>query len=235
MQFIAYKVMCLPTDKVYIGITIQPLRKRWQQHVGARFSSQTKMARALAKYGPDKFSVQHIASATSREALLDLEILLIRQENSQKHGLNSTSGGDGVRDFEHNEASRAKMRESQKLIGLRPETIARRSEAAKKAWLQRTEQQVKEHRERASRTIREYLKTAPKRTKKAKEPKPFLGKGYNMKIKTHCPQGHAYEGENLWIDAKGRRNCRICKRASRNVARDVRRAKNRAAAGGKAY
>lgn len=30
--------------------------------------------------------------------------------------------------------------------------------------------------------------------------------------KTHCPQGHAYAGDNLVIDEKGRRRCRDCGR-----------------------
>ena len=33
--------------------------------------------------------------------------------------------------------------------------------------------------------------------------------GWNSRIKTHCPQGHAYAGENL-ISRNGRRHCRMC-------------------------
>lgn len=33
---------------------------------------------------------------------------------------------------------------------------------------------------------------------------------------THCPQGHPYAGDNLYVDTRGRRLCRIC----RKVARD---------------
>jgi hypothetical protein len=29
--------------------------------------------------------------------------------------------------------------------------------------------------------------------------------------KTHCPRGHAYEGENLYIDPRGWRQCRACR------------------------
>lgn len=29
--------------------------------------------------------------------------------------------------------------------------------------------------------------------------------------KTHCPQGHPYAGENLYLDVKGRRYCRTCR------------------------
>ena len=39
--------------------------------------------------------------------------------------------------------------------------------------------------------------------------------GGNMRVKTHCPQGHAYEGDNIYL-YRGRRNCRTCsKRRSR--------------------
>lgn len=30
--------------------------------------------------------------------------------------------------------------------------------------------------------------------------------------KTHCPQGHEYAGDNLYVDAKGRRYCQACRR-----------------------
>jgi hypothetical protein len=30
--------------------------------------------------------------------------------------------------------------------------------------------------------------------------------------KTHCPQGHPYEGDNLCVKASGRRACRACSR-----------------------
>lgn len=31
---------------------------------------------------------------------------------------------------------------------------------------------------------------------------------------THCPKGHPYSGENLYIDKKGRRRCNACGRAA---------------------
>lgn len=36
-----------------------------------------------------------------------------------------------------------------------------------------------------------------------------------QRVKTHCPQGHAYEGENLYVNpTTGRRSCRTCQRAA---------------------
>jgi hypothetical protein len=40
-------------------------------------------------------------------------------------------------------------------------------------------------------------------------------------LKTHCPQGHAYEGANLYVAPDGQRKCRECKR----IANRARRAK----------
>lgn len=37
--------------------------------------------------------------------------------------------------------------------------------------------------------------------------------------KTHCPQAHPYSPENTYTNPKGRRECRICKRARANVGR----------------
>lgn len=30
--------------------------------------------------------------------------------------------------------------------------------------------------------------------------------------KTHCPQGHPYDGENLYVSPQGKRQCRACRR-----------------------
>jgi len=38
-----------------------------------------------------------------------------------------------------------------------------------------------------------------------------VNQGWNYRIKTHCPQGHPYSGENLMIKQNGR-GCRECDR-----------------------
>lgn len=37
--------------------------------------------------------------------------------------------------------------------------------------------------------------------------------GLHQRIKTHCPQGHLYSGDNLRINYAGRRVCKACERA----------------------
>lgn len=54
--------------------------------------------------------------------------------------------------------------------------------------------------------------------------------------RTHCPSGHAMAGDNVYVDRRGTRNCRTCKRLSDearrpgvNAARRAARALRRAA------
>lgn len=44
-----------------------------------------------------------------------------------------------------------------------------------------------------------------------------------MASRTHCKRGHPFDGNNIFVDHRGRRACRSCKRAS-NAASDKRRA-----------
>lgn len=37
--------------------------------------------------------------------------------------------------------------------------------------------------------------------------------------KTHCPAGHPYRGENLYVDQSGRRHCRTCRRLTKSTIR----------------
>lgn len=49
--------------------------------------------------------------------------------------------------------------------------------------------------------------------------------GARQKAKTHCPQGHPYAGENLYVGSKGERICLICKKASDKRTQERRRKK----------
>lgn len=40
--------------------------------------------------------------------------------------------------------------------------------------------------------------------------------------KTHCPKRHPYDGVNTYVDAKGQRHCRTCRRAREQARRDAR-------------
>lgn len=221
--FITYKITCLSNGKVYIGLTTKGLNKRWSQHVCQSKTGNTKLARAVQKYGVSAFSIEEFASAFDFAGLKLLEVFLIAQEDSYNNGLNTTKGGDGVLGNIHDQATRSKMSMAQKEINTRPETIKRRSDSAKKAWVTKSEFEREAHRIRASETMIQNQKNMSNKPQKAKPLLQFFGKGYNMKIKTHCPQGHAYDGENLFIGEQGSRVCKTCKRSTRNISRDRKR------------
>ncbi len=48
--------------------------------------------------------------------------------------------------------------------------------------------------------------------------------GGRQRAKTHCPQGHPYEGENLFVRKNGKRDCRECSNTNRRKHYALRRA-----------
>lgn len=55
-----------------------------------------------------------------------------------------------------------------------------------------------------------------------------MGKGAANAVKTHCPEGHPYEGDNLYVNPKTkRRTCRACQRLYKDAHRDEIRAYQR--------
>jgi len=43
--------------------------------------------------------------------------------------------------------------------------------------------------------------------------------GVNQSSKTHCPKGHPYSGDNLYINTCGKRECKACIKERRNARR----------------
>lgn len=59
------------------------------------------------------------------------------------------------------------------------------------------------------------------RMPRVRKPKPV--RGIHNRLKTHCPRGHPYEEDNLYIHPKGNRRCRECKHEARQRAGSKRR------------
>ena len=117
-----------PNDKVYIGITLQqPPEKRWLNS-GVGYKVQTRMWRAIQKYGWD--NVEHIILArnVSRESARNMEIDYIAMYDStnKNNGYNASPGGDLVGDEQREKISRAHKGKK-----LSPEHIKKMSESLK--------------------------------------------------------------------------------------------------------
>ena len=114
-----YKIICLPTGKLYIGQTLRTTEKRWKRHIrDSKKGSDHKSHRAIRKYGEENFLVEELltVSAPTKEELksqLDsLEIEYISRFNTREKGYNSTDGGEGVVGRVCSEESRERYRQA---------------------------------------------------------------------------------------------------------------------------
>lgn len=148
-RFHIYKITNLVNGRAYIGVTTATVKFRWESHIRAtrkaRGSKQV-ITRAIMKYGPDAFVVEHIASARNKEDMLATERLLIVQEGTKgPAGYNSTDGGDRL----HNPTAEVRAKLAAAATGKRPstETCARRSASVKNAWKSRPAKTAEEYKE----------------------------------------------------------------------------------------
>lgn len=92
-----YKVVCLPTGKAYIGVTVKPLEWRWSQHRkearATRFD--TVLYRAMRLYGAAAFTIELLQEIpTGLEAQLVERELIARHNTMAPNGMNTSSGGE---------------------------------------------------------------------------------------------------------------------------------------------
>lgn len=136
-EFKAYKIIHIDSGKGYVGITCRPLVSRWGGHLASMRKKgprpKTAITQALIKHGVDAFSFEWVASALSRDALCDLERLLIAQEGTKgPHGYNMTSGGDSG--FELNQEVKEKIADALRGRISCPDVNARRAASMKEFW-----------------------------------------------------------------------------------------------------
>ena len=85
-----------PNKKVYIGITKQPVDRRWRN--GDGYKENLLFYRAIQKYGWDNFVHEVLYENISKEEAEAIEINLIRQykSNIPRYGYNIEHGGNTV-------------------------------------------------------------------------------------------------------------------------------------------
>ncbi len=104
--YIIYRILNLVTRKVYIGKTIRPLQKRWNEHKGAAKREDktgcTYLNNSMNKYGVNNFEIRQIDEAFSPKHQTFLENFYIQyyQSFDSNYGYNlivDNTGEDGLR------------------------------------------------------------------------------------------------------------------------------------------
>jgi hypothetical protein len=94
-----YKIKNNINNKIYIGITINTLKQRFSTHKrDARRGKNTKLCKAIRKYGESKFTIKLLKEVENRKDLRNQEIKYILKYNSIENGYNGVSGGCGLGD-----------------------------------------------------------------------------------------------------------------------------------------
>lgn len=90
-----YLVTNLVNGLIYVGLTRATPEVRWAGHVRLSRRPDTDLSRAIAEFGPEKFSLKVLESCTTIEELEKCEKKWIRDLDAQnpKVGYNRTAGG----------------------------------------------------------------------------------------------------------------------------------------------
>jgi group I intron endonuclease len=82
-----------PSGKIYIGQTIQPINRRWNDYRTCKCKDQPKLFHAIKKYGFSNFSAS-VIEICDPSILNDRETHWITHYNSVNEGYNCTHGGE---------------------------------------------------------------------------------------------------------------------------------------------
>lgn len=93
---IVYLITNTYTGGRYVGVTVRSLQYRWREHLKrASEKANTKLARAIHKYGPLLFQVEVLAELDDHEALLAAEKVFISVFGTfSERNYNMTPGGE---------------------------------------------------------------------------------------------------------------------------------------------
>lgn len=131
---IIYKITNNINNKIYIGQTIESLKKRWNRHNWECTIKRNKMTitSAIIKYGKENFTIEIIDSANNINELNEKEIFYINKYKSlSPNGYNLAKGGNNRI---HSEETKNKISISNKGKIISEETRKKLSDSHK-GWI----------------------------------------------------------------------------------------------------
>jgi group I intron endonuclease len=110
-----YKITNLINEKEYIGCTINPINKRFEEHIYRclKTDSTTKFCNSIRKYGVENFNIEIIEECNVSN-IYEREKFYITEFRTYDNGLNSTFGGEGCLGYVHSPEIRKKISENTK-------------------------------------------------------------------------------------------------------------------------
>jgi group I intron endonuclease len=110
-----YKITNLINEKEYIGCTINPINKRFEEHIYRclKTDSTTKFCNSIRKYGVENFNIEIIEECDVSN-IYEREKFYITEFRTYDNGLNSTFGGEGCLGYVHSPEIRKKISENTK-------------------------------------------------------------------------------------------------------------------------
>lgn len=101
-----------PSGKVYVGITCQDVKRRWQNGFG--YLNNGYFTRAIVKYGWDNFVHEILDTGLSLEEAKrkEKEYIKLWRSNERMFGYNLSEGGESHNGCKFSEESRKKMSEA---------------------------------------------------------------------------------------------------------------------------
>jgi group I intron endonuclease len=110
-----YKITNKENGLIYIGCTINSLKKRFNEHLYRCFKTdyKSKLYNSMKKYGQENFSIELIEEC-DLSVIYETEKKYIKSYDSYNNGLNSTFGGEGCLGYTHSPEIRQKISENTK-------------------------------------------------------------------------------------------------------------------------
>jgi len=110
-----YKITNKENGLIYIGCTINSLKKRFGEHLYRCFKTdyKSKLYNSMKKYGQENFTIDLIEEC-DLSVIYETEKKYIKSYDSYNNGLNSTFGGEGCLGYTHSPEIRQKISENTK-------------------------------------------------------------------------------------------------------------------------